>query len=47
MGFRNVLVHGYDLTGFTGRLTLPPATVRALSLPERGFVEVDSAKATS
>jgi len=27
-------------TGFTGHLTLPPATVRSLSLPERGFVEV-------
>jgi clan AA aspartic protease len=28
-------------TGFTGHLTLPPETVRSLSLPERGFVEVE------
>jgi clan AA aspartic protease len=27
-------------TGFTGHLTLPPDTVRNLSLPERGFVDV-------
>jgi clan AA aspartic protease len=30
-------------TGFTGHLTLPPNTVRSLSLPERGFVEVELA----
>ena len=30
-------------TGFTGHLTLPPETVRSLSLPERGFVEVELA----
>lgn len=28
-------------TGFTGHLKLPPETVRSLSLPERGFVEVE------
>jgi clan AA aspartic protease len=30
-------------TGFTGHLKLPPETVRSLSLPERGFVEVELA----
>jgi len=30
-------------TGFTAHLTLPPETVRSLSLPERGFVEVELA----
>jgi clan AA aspartic protease len=30
-------------TGFTGHLTLPSETVRSLSLPERGFVEVELA----
>jgi clan AA aspartic protease len=30
-------------TGFTGHLTLPPETVRSLSLPNRGFVEVELA----
>jgi clan AA aspartic protease len=30
-------------TGFTGHLTLPPETVRSLSLPERGFVDVELA----
>jgi clan AA aspartic protease len=30
-------------TGFTGHLTLPPETVRSLSLPERGYVEVELA----
>ena len=30
-------------TGFTGHLTLPPETVRSLSLPERGFVAVELA----
>jgi clan AA aspartic protease len=30
-------------TGFTGHLTLPPETVRSLSLPERGFLEVELA----
>jgi clan AA aspartic protease len=30
-------------TGFTGHLTLPPDTVHSLSLPERGFVEVELA----
>ena len=30
-------------TGFTGHLKLPPETVRSLSLPERGFVEMELA----
>jgi clan AA aspartic protease len=30
-------------TGFTGHLTLPPGVVRALSLGERGFVDVELA----
>jgi clan AA aspartic protease len=30
-------------TGFTSHLTLPPEVVRSLSLPERGFVEVELA----
>jgi clan AA aspartic protease len=30
-------------TGFTGHLTLPPETVRSLSLPDRGVVEVELA----
>ncbi len=30
-------------TGFTGHLILPPETVRSLSLPERGFIEVELA----
>jgi clan AA aspartic protease len=30
-------------TGFTGHLKLLPETVRSLSLPERGFVEVELA----
>lgn len=30
-------------TGFTGHLTLPPDVVGALSLPERGFVDVELA----
>jgi len=28
-------------TGFTGHLILPAGAVRSLSLPERGFVEVE------
>ena len=30
-------------TGFTGHLILPAGAVRSLSLPERGFVEVELA----
>lgn len=30
-------------TGFTGHLTLPPAVIRSLALPKRGFVEVELA----
>ena len=34
-------------TGFTGHLTLPPDVVRSLSLPERGFVDVELADGTT
>lgn len=30
-------------TGFTGHLTLPPAIIRSLALPKRGFVEAELA----
>lgn len=34
-------------TGFTGHLTLPAGVVRSLALPERGFVEVELADAST
>lgn len=33
-------------TGFTGHVTLPAGMVRSLTLPRRGFVEVDLAEGT-